>query len=345
MPLFHWINRWVAADISIDLGTANTLVYMKGQGIIINEPSIVAVREGPMGRPQVIAVGQEAKRLLGRTPAGITTVRPLREGVIADFDMTKAMLEYFVTKAQQHRYFSKPVVVVSLPHDVTYVERRAVNDAGYAVGARRMHLIHEPMAAALGADLPVLEPVGSMVVDIGGGTSEVAVVSLAGIVCCHSVRIGGDAMDAGIVEAIRRKHNLLIGERTAERLKIELGTAWIDAEQHTAAVKGRDLPTGQPRTATVASEDVRDAISAPLRAIVETIKAALEETPPELAGDIAEKGIVVTGGGALIRNIDRLLRHETGLPIRIDDRALLSVALGGGKALENPELLEAISLD
>ncbi len=341
----HWMERVGAGGISIDLGTANTLVYMKGKGIVANEPSVVAVRPAGGGKQEIVAVGREAKALVGKAPPPITTIRPLKEGVIADFDLTKAMLGYFMRKSQGERRLLNPHVVISLPHDATDIEKRAVEEAGYSIGARKIHLIEEPIAAALGADLPVLEPVGSMIVDIGGGTTEVAVVSLAGIVCCRSVRVGGDAMDERIMEYMKRKHNILIGERTAEQLKIALGTAWPDEDRRVMRMTGRDILTGLPQTVEVTSTEIGDAISSPLNAIIDAIKAAFADTPPELAGDILEKGIVVTGGGALIKNIDIRLRHETGLPIVIDQKSLLSVALGGGKALEDPDLLRAISMN
>lgn len=341
--VFPWI-RSGAADISVDLGTTNTLVYVRGRGIIVNEPSVVAVREGAQGKEEVIAVGREAKALVGKAPTAIRTVRPIKHGVIADFDLAKEMLEFFIRRARRRWPFGKPTIAVSLPHGVTEIERRAVEEAGYSIGAKKILLIKEPIAAAIGADLPVLEPVGSMLVDIGGGATEVAVLSLAGIVCCHSIRVGGDVMDEKIIEMIKRRHRLLIGEQTAEQVKIALGTAWPDGEVQQARVRGRDSVTGLPRIVEISSEEIAEAIAPSLRAIVNAIKMALANTPPALAGDIVEKGIVITGGGALIRKMDARLQHETGLPIVIDKGALLSVALGGGRAIENPELLEAISL-
>ncbi|MDC4227452.1 MAG: rod shape-determining protein [Candidatus Manganitrophus sp.] len=329
--------------MSIDLGTANTLVYIRGRGIVLNEPSVVAVREIAGGKQEVVAVGLEAKALVGKTPHSITTVRPIKEGVIADYDLAKEMLEHFINRSRRPWQLAKPSIVVTLPHGVTEIEKRAVEEAGYSIGARKILLIKEPIAAAIGAGLPVLEPVGSMLVDIGGGTTEVAVLSLAGIVFCHSVRVGGDAMDEKIIEMVKRKHRLYIGEQTAEKIKIALGNAWSDGTVYRARVKGRDSVSGLPKIVEVTSEEIAEAIAVPLRAIVNAIKTALSNTPPALAGDIVEQGIIMTGGGALIRNMDVRLQRETGLPIVIDKSALLSVALGGGKAIEDPELLEAIS--
>ncbi|TAK10461.1 MAG: rod shape-determining protein [Candidatus Manganitrophaceae bacterium] len=338
-----WSRPYGAADISIDLGTANTLVYIRGRGIVLNEPSVVAVREVAGGKQEVVAVGLEAKALVGKTPHSITTVRPIKEGVIADYDLAKEMLEHFIRRSRRPWQFGKPSIVVTLPHGVTEIEKRAVEEAGYSIGAKKIVLIKEPIAAAIGANLPVLEPVGSMLVDIGGGTTEVAILSLAGIVCCHSIRVGGDVMDEKIIEMVKRKHRLYIGEQTAEKIKIALGTAWSDGDTQRARVKGRDSVTGLPKIVEITAEEIAEAISTPLRAIVNAIKTALATTPPALAGDIVERGIIITGGGALIRNMDTRLQRETGLPIIIDKSALLSVALGGGKAIEDPELLEAIS--
>jgi rod shape-determining protein MreB and related proteins len=314
-----------------------------GRGFVVNEPSVVAVRELPRGKQEVISVGLEAKALVGKTPHFITTIRPIKEGVIANYDLAEKMLERFLNRSRRPWQMRKPFIVVTLPHGVTEIERRAVEEAGYSIGAKKIILIKEPIAAAIGADLPVLESVGNMLVDIGGGTTEVAVLSLAGIVCCHTVRVGGEVMDEKIIEMVKRKHRLYIGEQTAEQIKIALGTALWDGTIQRGRVKGRDSVTGLPKIVEVTSEEISEAIAGPLRAIVNAIRAALANTPPALAGDIVEKGIVITGGGALIRNLDLLLRRETGLPIRIDKRALLSVALGGGKVIENPDLLEAIS--
>lgn len=338
-----WLRPNGAADISIDLGTANTLVYVRGRGIVINEPSVVAVREGKRGKLEVIAVGLKAKALVGKTPHSVTTVRPIKEGVIANFDLAKEMLDHFLQRARRPWQLRKPFIVVTLPNGVTEIERRAVEEAGYSIGANKIVLIKEPIAAAIGAELPVLEPVGSMLVDIGGGTTEVAVLSLAGIVCCHTIRVGGDAMDEKIIEMVKRRHRLHIGEQTAEQIKIRLGTACADDFLQRERIKGRDSVSGLPKIVEVTSEEIAEAIGGPLRAIINTIRAALANTPPALAGDIVEKGIVITGGGALIRNLDVRLEREIGLPIKIDKNALLSVALGGGKVIENPALLEAIS--
>lgn len=340
--LFHRLHRF-GVDISIDLGTANTLVYVRGKGIVVNEPSIVSVREEAQGEQEVVAVGKAAKALVGKTPIRMKTIRPLRQGVIADLDLTKKMLQDFMAKSRRRWSVRKPSIVVTLPHGVTETEKRAVEEVGYAIGAKKIVLIKEPIAAAIGADLPILEPVGNMLVDIGSGTTEVAVLSLAGIVYCHPVRVGGDAMDEKIIEMVKRRYHLYIGEQTAEQVKIELGAAWSDGNVHRARIRGRDSVSGLPKSVEVTSEEISEAISDPLRAIVNAVKTALANTPPALAGDIVEKGIVVTGGGALIRNLDIRLRNELGLPITIDQSALLSVALGGGKMVEDPALLEAIS--
>jgi rod shape-determining protein MreB len=338
-----WLRPYGAADILIDLGTANTLVYLRGRGIVLNEPSVVAVRELTRGKQEVIAVGLAAKALVGKSPRSITTIRPIKEGVIANYDLAEKMLEHFIKQSRRPWQIKKPFIVVTLPHGVTQIERRAVEEAGYSIGAKKIILIKEPIAAAIGAGLPILEPVGSMVVDIGGGTTEVAVLSLAGIVCCHTVRVGGDVMDEKIIEMVKRKYRLYIGEQTAEQIKIALGTALPDDTVRRERIRGRDAVSGLPKIVEVTSEEISEAIAGPLRAIINAIRTALAATPPALSGDIVERGIVITGGGALIRNLDLRLQREIGLPIIIDKSALLSVALGGGKAIENPELLEAIS--
>ena len=343
--VFNWLAGMFSSDMAIDLGTANTLVYVKGKGIVINEPSVVAVQQrDARGAKKILAVGQEAKNMLGRTPGYIVAVRPMQDGVIADFELTEAMLRYFIERAHNRRTMVKPRVIVCVPYGITEVEKRAVKESAESAGARQVHLIEEPMAAAIGAGLPITEPTGNMVVDIGGGTTEVAVISLAGIVFSRSVRVGGDKMDDAIVNYLKRKYNLLIGERTAEQIKIGIGTAYPDDEILTMNVKGRDLVAGIPKTIEITSEEVREAISEPVNTIVEAVRVALEKTPPELAADIVDKGIVLAGGGALIKNLDVLLREETGLPIMIADDPLTAVVLGSGKALDQLDTLNHITL-
>ena len=342
--IMDWLAGVFSNDLAIDLGTANTLVYVKGQGIVLNEPSVVAVqRDGPAGK-RVLAVGKEAKNMLGRTPGSIVAIRPLKDGVIADFEITEAMLRYFIKQSHQRRSMVKPRVIICVPYGVTEVERRAVKESAESAGAREVYLIEEPMAAAIGAGLPITEPSGSMIVDIGGGTTEVAVISLAGIVYSKSVRVAGDKMDEAIVNFLKRKYNLLIGERTAEQVKIAIGTAYPDDDIRTMYVKGRDLVAGIPKTIEINSEEIREAITEPVNIIVDAVRVALEQTPPELAADIVDKGIVLAGGGALIRNLDVLLREETGLPIMIADDPLSCVVLGSGKALDQIGILSSVSL-
>jgi rod shape-determining protein MreB len=342
--LMDWFAGVFSTDLAIDLGTANTLVYVKGQGIVLNEPSVVAVqRDGPHGK-KVLAVGKEAKNMLGRTPGSIVAIRPLKDGVIADFEITEAMLRYFIKQSHPRRSMVKPRVIICVPYGVTEVERRAVKESAESAGAREVYLIEEPMAAAIGAGLPITEPSGSMIVDIGGGTTEVAVISLAGIVYSKSVRVAGDKMDEAIVNFLKRKYNLLIGERSAEQIKIAIGTAYPDDDVRTMHVKGRDLVAGIPKTIEVNSEEIREAITEPVNIIVDAVRVALEQTPPELAADIVDKGIVLAGGGALIRNLDVLLREETGLPIMIADDPLSCVVLGSGKALDQIGILSSVSL-
>ncbi len=336
---------WLSYDLAIDLGTANTLVFVRGRGIVINEPSVVAVQKDGRGIKKILAVGKEAKNMLGRTPGSITAVRPLKDGVIADFEITEAMLRYFISKAHNGRTMMKPRVIVCIPSGVTEVEKRAVRESAESAGAREVFLIEEPMAAAIGAGLPVTEPSGSMIVDIGGGTTEVAVISLAGIVYSKSVRVGGDKMDEAIVAYMKRKYNLLIGERTAEEIKISIGTAYPEDPVQRRHIKGRDLVAGIPKTIEVTSEEIREAISEPVNMIVDAVRVALEQTPPELAADIVDKGIVLAGGGAMIRNLDVLLREETGLPIMIADDPLSAVVLGSGKALEHIDILRQVRLN
>ena len=325
-----------SADMAIDLGTANTLVYVKGRGIVLNEPSVVAIVEKG-GKKQVLAVGEEAKHMLGRTPGNIQAIRPMRDGVIADFEIAEEMIKHFIRKVHNRRTFANPQIIVCVPSGSTAVERRAIQESALSAGARRVYLIEEPMAAAIGAGLPVTEPTGSMVVDIGGGTTEVAVLSLNGIVYARSVRVGGDKMDEAIIAYIRRNHNLLVGEASAERIKKEVGSAAMpqDGEGMTLEIKGRDLMNGVPKEIRIGQRQIAESLAEPVGAIVEAVKVALEATPPELAADIVDKGIVLTGGGALLANLDQVLRDETGLPVSIADDALSCVALGTGKALEH----------
>jgi rod shape-determining protein MreB len=340
---FDSLFGWLSNDLAIDLGTANTLVFAKGKGIVLREPSVVAVRQD--GRSsKVLAVGKEAKMMLGRTPGNITAIRPIRDGVIADFEVTEAMLRYFINKVHNRRTLVHPRIIISVPSGITQVERRAVRESAESAGAREVYLIEEPMAAAIGAGLPITEPTANMVVDIGGGTTEVAVISLAGIVYSNSVRVAGDKMDEAILHYIKRKHNMAIGEHTAEQIKISIGDVMPEAPYETMDIKGRDLVSGVPKTMTIDSNEIRAAISEQVDAIIEAVKMALELTPPELSADIVDQGIVLTGGGALLRNLDKRLREETGLPIIIADDPLSSVVLGSGKALENiKELREVMS--
>ena len=342
--IFDWFAGLFSNDLAIDLGTANTLVYVKGIGIVTNEPSVVAVQRDSRGGKKILAVGREAKEMLGRTPGSIVAIRPMKDGVIADFEVTEAMLRYFIERAHNRRTMVKPRIIICVPYGITEVEKRAVRESAESAGAREVYLIEEPMAAAIGAGLPITEPSGSMIVDIGGGTTEVAVISLAGIVYSKSVRVGGDKMDEAIVNYLKRKYQLLIGERTAEQIKINIGTAYPDENIKTMAVKGRDLVAGIPKTIEVNSEEVREAIMEPVNTIVEAVRVALEKTPPELAADIVDKGIMLAGGGALIKNIDILLREETGLPIMIADDPLCAVVLGSGKALDQIHILSQVTV-
>lgn len=339
--VYSWVVNRLVRDLGVDLGTANTLVFVRHEGIVLREPSVVA-KSSDDG--QILAVGEEAKRMLGRTPGSITTTRPLRDGVIADFDTTAAMLSYFIKKGMRNRSMFRPRVIVGVPSGVTEVEKRAVIDATMQAGAREAFLIEEPMAAAIGAGLPVSEPVGSMVVDIGGGTTEVAVIALGGIVTTRSIRVAGDEMDEAIIQYTRRAYNLMIGERTAEQIKIAIGSAYPmnHSEEQTMEVRGRDLVSGLPRTIKLTATEVREAMAEPIQAIVEAVKQTLERTPPELAADIVDRGIVLTGGGALLRGIDRLLAEETGMPVVLTDDPLSAVALGTGRALEEIETLKKV---
>jgi rod shape-determining protein MreB and related proteins len=331
-------------DLAIDLGTANTLVYVKGKGIVLSEPSVVAVRKDNKGYNKVLAVGKEAKLMLGRTPGNIVAIRPMREGVIADFEVTEAMLRHFIRKVHNRRTLLRPRIIVAVPSGITQVEKRAVRESAESAGAREVYLIEEPMAAAIGAGLPITEPTANMVVDIGGGTTEVAVISLAGIVFSKSVRVGGDKFDEAILQYVKRKYNLLIGERTAEVIKTTIGTAYPQEEPESIEVKGRDLVTGIPKILSIDSEEVRVAIAEQIDTIVQVVKLALEQTPPELAADIVDRGIFLTGGGALLKNLSILLKEETGLPINIADDPLSAVVLGSGKTLENLDLLKEVSI-
>ena len=331
-------------DLAIDLGTANTLVYVKGKGIVLSEPSVVAVRLDRT-KNRVLAVGSEAKKMLGRTPGNIVAIRPMRDGVIADFEVTEAMLRHFITKVHNRRRLVRPRIIIAVPSGITQVEKRAVRESAESAGAREVFLIEEPMAAAIGAGLPITEPTCNMVVDIGGGTTEVAVISLAGIVYSRSLRVAGDKMDEAIMQYIKRKYNLLIGERTAEIIKTAIGNAYPDPQDlETIEVKGRDLVSGIPKILAIDSEEIRIAISEQIDAIVETVKIALEQTPPELAADIVDRGIVLTGGGALLKNLDKLLMEESGLPITVTEDPLSTVALGSGEAIDSIDILKQVMI-
>ncbi len=338
---FDSLFGWLSNDLAIDLGTANTLVFAKGKGIVLREPSVVAVRQDGRGN-KVLAVGKEAKRMLGRTPGNILAIRPIRDGVIADFEVTEAMLRYFINKVHNRRTLVHPRIIISVPSGITQVERRAVRESAESAGAREVYLIDEPMAAAIGAGLPITEPTANMVVDIGGGTTELAVISLAGIVYSSSVRVAGDKMDEAILHYIKRKHNMAIGEHTAEQIKIIVGDVMPETPYNTMEIKGRDLISGVPKTLTIDSGEIKAAISEQIDAIVEAVKMALEITPPELSADIVDRGIVLTGGGALLKNLDKRLREETGLPIIVADDPLSSVVMGSGKALENINELKEV---
>ncbi len=334
--MFSSLLGMLSSDMAIDLGTANTLVYVKGRGIVLNEPSVVAIMN-KNGKKQVLEVGNAAKMMLGRTPGNIEAIRPMRDGVIADFEVAEEMIKHFIRKVHNRRSFANPMIIICVPSGATAVERRAIQESALSAGARRVYLIEEPMAAAIGADLPVTEATGSMIVDIGGGTTEVAVLSLGGIVYARSVRVGGDKMDDAVISYIRRHHNLLIGEASAERIKKEVGCARAPEKGHETRIeiKGRDLLNGVPKEITITQSQIADSLQEPVSQIVEAVKVALEATPPELAADIVDKGIVLTGGGALLTNLDQVLREETGLPVSIADEPLSCVALGTGKVLEH----------
>jgi rod shape-determining protein MreB len=338
------ILGWFSNDLAIDLGTANTLVYAKGRGIVVSEPSVVAVVRDASGVDRVRAVGVEAKQMLGRTPGNIVAIRPMKEGVIADFEITEAMLRYFIARVQDRKRMVRPRIVIAVPSGITEVEKRAVRESAMSAGAREVYLIDEPMAAAIGAGLPVTEPSGNMIVDIGGGTTEVAVISLSGIVYSNSTRVGGDKMDEAIINYVKRKYNLLIGERTAEFVKVNVGTAYPVDVSESVEIKGRDLVAGVPKTLEIKAEEVREALSEPVNAVVESVKIALEQTPPELAADIVDKGIVLVGGGALLRNLDVLLRETTGLPVMVAEDPLTAVVIGTGRTLDEVSLLKEIAI-
>ena len=344
--MFSRLLGFLSADMSIDLGTANTLVYVRGRGVVLNEPSVVATLE-VKGKRQVLSVGEEAKMMLGRTPGNIQAIRPLRDGVIADFDVAEEMIKHFIRKVHNRRSFAAPQVVICVPSGSTAVERRAIQESAEHAGARRVFLIEEPMAAAIGAGLPVTEPTGSMVVDIGGGTTEVAVLSLGGIVYSRSVRVGGDKMDESVIAYIRRNHNLLVGESSAERIKKEIGSARIpnDGTGRSMEIRGRDLIRGVPRELSITESQIAESLSEPVGTIVEAVKVALEQTPPELAADIVDKGIVLTGGGGMLTAMDEVLRETTGLPVVIADEALSCVVLGTGRCLEEMRTLKNVLIN
>jgi rod shape-determining protein MreB len=339
--VFNAILGMFSNDLAIDLGTANTLVYIKGKGIVMDEPSVVAVNKDTN---KVLAVGREAKSMLGRTPGSIVAIRPMRDGVIANFEVTEAMLRYFIHKVHNRKALVRPRIIISVPSGITQVEKRAVRDSAQSAGAREVYLVEEPMAAAIGAGLPIQEPSGNMIVDIGGGTTEVAVISLSGIVYSKSIRVGGDEMDEAIVHYVKRKYNLLIGERTAELIKTQIGSAFPMEEKQTYEAKGRDLVAGIPKTLTISDEEVREAILEPVTTIIDTIKIALERTPPELAADIVDRGIVLAGGGSLLKGLDVLIREETELPIAIAEDPLTAVVRGTGKVLDELDLLKQIQI-
>ncbi|GAB3453023.1 rod shape-determining protein [Streptomonospora sediminis] len=331
---------FLGRDMAVDLGTANTLVYVRGRGIVLNEPSVVALNAAT---GKIVAVGIEAKQMIGRTPSSITAVRPLKDGVIADFEITERMLRYFIQKIHRRRHFAKPRIIVAVPSGITSVEHRAVKEAGYQAGARRVYIIEEPMAAAIGAGLPVHEPTGNMVVDIGGGTTEVAVISMGGIVTSQSIRVGGDELDQSVMTYVKKEYSLLIGERTAEEIKVAIGSAYPNGgEELHAEVRGRDLISGLPKTVVMSAADIRQAIDEPVTAIIDAVRTTLDKCPPELSGDVMDRGVAVTGGGALLAGLDGRLRHETGMPIHVAENALDSVAVGSGTCVENYERLSQV---
>lgn len=331
-----------AKDIGIDLGTANSMVYLRGKGVVLSEPSVVAIQRDT---GSVLAVGEEAKKMIGRTPGNIIAIRPLKDGVIADFEVTQNMLKYFISKALKGKTFMvKPRVVVCVPAGVTSVEERAVKEAALQAGAKEAHLVEEPMAAAIGAGLPVYEPTGNMIVDIGGGTTDVAIISLGGIVTSRSIRIGGDEMDDAIIHYIKRTYNLMIGDRSSEEIKIQIGSAYLEANEETYQVRGRDLVTGLPKNITITSKEIQNALKDPVNSIIEAIKVCLEKTPPELAADIMDRGIVMAGGGSLLKGFDQLVANETGMPVHVADDPLSCVAIGTGKVLDNIDILKKVAI-
>jgi rod shape-determining protein MreB len=343
--MFDSLMGWLSNDLAIDLGTANTLVYAKGKGLICSEPSVVAVTSDPSGRgDKVLAVGHEAKEMLGRTPGSIRAVRPIKDGVIADFEITEAMLRYFIGRANNKRRIARPRIVICVPPCITSVEKRAVRESAMSAGAREVFLIEEPMAAAIGAGLDVTAPTGNMVVDIGGGTTDVAVISLSGIVCSRSIRCGGDAMDEAVINYVKRKYNMLIGERTAEAVKMAIGTASPTAKTETMEIKGRDLVAGIPKVVVTTSEEIREALQEPLAQIVECVHLTLERTPPELAADIVDRGIMLVGGGSMLKDLDTVLRQETKLPILRSEDPFTAVVYGAGRALDNLDLLKEVAI-
>jgi len=338
--VFNQVLGMFSNDLAIDLGTANTLVYLKGKGIVFREPSVVAVQRNARGEQNVVAVGKAAKDMLGRTPGSIMAIRPMKDGVIADFEITEEMLRYFILRAHNRKTFVRPRVVIGVPSGITPVEKRAVRESAETAGAREIYLVEEPMAAAIGAGLPIKDATGNMIVDIGGGTTEVAVISLSGTVTSQSIRVAGDKMDEALVQYVKRKYSLLIGERTAEVIKMTIGTAYPDEDNQSMEVKGRDMVTGIPKTLDITSQEVREALMDPINTIVETVRMTLEKTPPELAADIVDKGIILVGGGALLKNMDVLLREVTSVPITIADDPLSAVVLGAGRVLDDIELLK-----
>jgi rod shape-determining protein MreB len=341
---FNYLFGWLSNDLAIDLGTANTVLYVKGKGIVLREPSVVAVRKDGRGS-RVLAVGREAKEMLGRTPGNIVAIRPMKDGVIADFEVTEAMLRYFIKKVHNRRTLFRPRIIISVPSGITQVEKRAVRDTAESAGAGEVYLIEEPMAAAIGADLPITEPTANMIVDFGGGTTEVAVISLAGIVYAKSVRVAGDKMDDSIIQYIKRKHNLAIGERTAEEIKTTIGNVLPEEPYETMEIKGRDLVAGIPKTLTITSKEIQTAIAEQVDVIVDAVRVALEQTQPELSADIVDQGIILTGGGALLKNLDQRLKLETGMPIIVADDPLSSVVIGSGQALDHIEVLREIAIE
>ncbi len=338
--IFNQVLGAFSNDLAIDLGTANTLVYLKGKGIVFREPSVVAVQKNSRGEQNVVAVGKAAKDMLGKTPGSIIAIRPMKDGVIADFEITEEMLRYFILRAHNRKTLVRPRVVIGVPSGITPVEKRAVRESAESAGAREIYLIEEPMAAAIGADLPIKDATGNMIIDIGGGTTEVAVISLSGTVTSQSIRVAGDKMDEALVQYVKRKYSLLIGDRTAEIIKMTIGTAYPDDNPQSMEVKGRDLVTGIPKTLEITAEEVREALVEPINTIVETVRITLEKTPPELAADIVDKGIVLVGGGALLKNLDMLLREVTSVPITIADDPLSAVVMGAGRVLDDIELLK-----